>query len=126
MPPANSSALGARRAAPVRPASSRRPAPRRRSGARQVRWDRLARAAMLCVLAALLYLYLSAGVQMLSTWRQARRDASTVRSLALEHQRLAHERSILVKPETVELEARRLGMVKPGEQSYVISALPRG
>ncbi len=32
----------------------------------RVRWDRLGRMAMLCVLGALLYLYLSAGISLLS------------------------------------------------------------
>ena len=91
-----------------------------------MRWDRLARAAMLCVLVALLYLYLSAGLQMLSTWRQARRDDAVVHTLAREHDALASQRATLEKPETVELEARRLGMIKPGEQPYVVSGLPGG
>ena len=55
-------------AAPPR-ARGRRALPRRH-GAR-VRWDRLGRIAMLCVLGALLYLYLSAGISLLSTWKEA-------------------------------------------------------
>lgn len=80
----------------------------------------------MCVLAALLYLYLSAGVHLFSSWRQERRDESAVRALQGEHARLAHRRAILSKSETVELQARRLGMARPGEQSYVISGLPGG
>ena len=38
----------------------------------QVRWDRLGRFALLFVLVALLYLYLSAGLHMYSTWSEAR------------------------------------------------------
>ena len=91
-----------------------------------MRWDRLARVAMLGVLVALLYLYLSAGVHLLSTWRQAGRDDASVQALAREHELLAHQRAVLVKPETVELEARRLGMVKAGEQGYIVSGLPGG
>ena len=81
---------------------------------------------MLCVLLALVYLYLSAGLQMFSTWRQARRDAGVVHGLQREHEALASQRYTLEKPETVEIEARRLGMIKPGEQSYVVSGLPGG
>jgi len=89
-----------------------------------MRWDRLARAAMLCVLAALLYLYLGAGLQIFSSWHQARRDGSAVASLEAEHRALVRQHATLMKPETVELEARRLGMIKKGEQSYVITGLP--
>ena len=108
------------------PTTSRSRARGRRAGAPQVRWDRLARAALLCVAVALLYLYLSAGVQMFSSWRQSRRDSATVRTLEHEHARLRHQRAALMNPETVELEARRLGMIKTGEQPYLVSGLPGG
>ena len=91
---------------------------------RQLRWDRLARAALLCVLAVLAYLYLSAGLHIVSSWRQARRDGAAVAALEHEHSALARRHAILVKPETVEVEARRLGMIKRGEQSYVVGGLP--
>ncbi len=51
----------------------------------RVRWDRVGRLAMLCVLGALLYLYLSAGVHMFSTWRQSRHDHAAVAALQREH-----------------------------------------
>jgi hypothetical protein len=89
-----------------------------------MRWDRLARGAMLCVLVALVYLYVSAGLQIVSTWHQARRDGAAVAALQREHRLLASQRAILVKPETVELEARRLGMIKQGELPYVVNGLP--
>ncbi len=136
MPPSSSAAVGARRAArsgtgarPRKGADARALGPRASARARplaRVRWERLARVAMLCVLAALLYLYLSAGVQMFSTWRQERRDEAAVRTLSLEHGSLARQRARLESPETIELEARRLGMIRPGEQSYVVSGLPGG
>ncbi len=92
-------------------------------GAR-VRWDRLGRVAMLCVLAALVYLYASAGVHMLSTWRQSRRAGATVASMEREHTLLVHQREALTAAGTLETEARQLGMMKSGEQPYVISGLP--
>jgi hypothetical protein len=89
-----------------------------------VRWDRLGRVAMLCVLVALVYLYASAGVHMLSTWRQSRRDSATVASMEREHALLVHQREALTAAGTLETEARQLGMMKSGEQPYVISGLP--
>jgi len=90
----------------------------------RVRWDRLGRMAMLCVLAALVYLYASAGVHMLSTWRQSRSDAAAVSALEREHKALAHQRETLTAAGTLETEARQLGMMKSDEQPYVVSGLP--
>lgn len=92
-------------------------------GAR-VRWDRLGRVAMLGVLVALLYLYASAGVHVLSTWRQSRHDDATVATMEHEHTGLVAQRETLTRAGTLETEARQLGMIKSGEQPYVISGLP--
>jgi hypothetical protein len=90
----------------------------------RVRWDRLGRLAMLCVLVALVYLYASAGVHMLSTWRESRSDRSTVAALEVEHRRLMHQRETLTAAGTLETEARQLGMMRSGEQPYVVGGLP--
>jgi hypothetical protein len=90
-----------------------------------VRWDRLGRVAMLCVLVALVYLYASAGVHMLSTWHQSQRDGAAVASMEHEHTALERQRELLTGAGTLETEARQLGMMKSGEQPYVISGLPR-
>jgi hypothetical protein len=82
------------------------------------------RIAMLCVGVALLYLYLSAGIHMLSTWRQARSDSSTVAAMEHEHVLLKRQHEVLGRRGTMEEEARRLGMMKRGEQSYVVTGLP--
>ncbi len=90
----------------------------------RVRWDRLGRVAMLCVLVALLYLYASAGVHMLSTWRQSRQDSAAVAAMERERTLLVRQREALTGAGTLETEARQLGMMKSGEQPYVISGLP--
>jgi cell division protein FtsB len=79
---------------------------------------------MLCVLAVLVYLYVSAGVRMFSTWRQSGRDSATVASLEAEHRALLHEHNELSSTSTLEAEARRLGMMKRGEQPYLVTGLP--
>jgi cell division protein FtsB len=89
-----------------------------------VRWDRLGRIALLCVLAALLYLYLSAGVTLFSTWREARGDSAQLAALEHQHSVLETQQAALRNPGTLVQEARRLGMVRPGEQTYVITGLP--
>jgi hypothetical protein len=89
-----------------------------------VRWDRVGRAAMLCVMCALVYLYLSAGIHMLSTWRQSQRDSAAVASMEHEHRLLVREHATLSRVESLEAEARQLGMMRRGEQPYVVGGLP--
>ena len=120
----------------ARGAPSRGPAPAR-AGARTgpppagaavaltgVRWDRLGRLALLCVLVALLYLYLSAGIHMLSKWSQDRRIRAAVVALAQEHTSLLRQHDVLAREATLEAEARQLGMIKPGEQPFIATGLP--
>jgi hypothetical protein len=79
---------------------------------------------MLCVLGALLYLYISAGARYLSTWREARHRSAAVSSLEKANARLRAQRIALGKPATVQAEARRLGMVRAGERAYIVTGLP--
>ncbi|HEY3829100.1 MAG TPA: septum formation initiator family protein [Solirubrobacteraceae bacterium] len=90
----------------------------------RVQWERLGRLAMLCVLGALLYLYASAGTSLLSTWKEARQDSAQVATLERQHLSLESQHAALTSPGTLVEEARRLGMVRPGEQTYVLSGLP--
>jgi len=89
-----------------------------------VRWDRLGRLALLFVLVSLLYLYLSAGLRLLSSWSQHRRASAAVAALRHEHASLARQHEALARQSTLEAEARQLGMVKPGEQPFVVTGLP--
>lgn len=91
----------------------------------RIRWDRLGRVAMLCLLVALLYLYVSAGIRIYSTWRQARGDSAQLATLEQEHARLSRQHEALGRRGTVEEEARRLDMMHAGEQTYVVTGLPR-
>ena len=75
--------------AAARPRARSRPAPAR------LRWDRLGRIAMLCVLGALLYLYASAGISLLSTWKEAGQDSAQVASLERQHVALEAQHAAL-------------------------------
>lgn len=94
-----------------------------RSGAR-IRWDRVGRVAMLGVAMALLYLYLSAGITLFSTWREAKRNSAQVTELERQNVRLLAQHAALGRPSTLVGEARQLGMDLPREQPYVIQGLP--
>jgi hypothetical protein len=105
------------------PRARPRQRPARREPAR-VRWDQLGRMAMLCVLVALVYLYLSAGIHMFSTWRQSNRDSAAVVAMESEQRLLRRQHERLSQPGMLEAEARQLGMMKKNEQPYVITGLP--
>ncbi len=100
----------------------------KRSSARgtlpRVRWDRVGRLAMLVVLAALLYLYLSAGIRMFSAWHQSRHDSATVVTMEREHKALVRQRESLGRQGTIEAQARDLGMKKSNERQYIAPGLP--
>ena len=102
MPSASASA--GRSCGPPLPAGrTARPAPAR------VRWDRLGRVAMLGVLVVLAYLYLSAGVHLLSTWREARGASAKVAAMEREHKMLQRQHEALGSRGTIEAQARQAG-----------------
>jgi hypothetical protein len=114
--------------APRKPAagarSSRPRATKPKGTPARVRWDRLARVAMLCVVGALLYLYVSAGVSFFSTWREAKHDSRQVTALELQNRQLKAQHETLGSRTTLWREARTLGMAKPGEVTYIVQGLP--
>jgi hypothetical protein len=89
-----------------------------------VRWDRVGHIAMLFVLVALFYLYLSAGIRILSTWQQERRDNAAVMKLEREHRVLVRQHEALSGQGTLEVEARGLNMMGKGEQPFIVTGLP--
>jgi hypothetical protein len=89
-----------------------------------VRWDRLGRVAMLCVLVVLAYLYLSAGFHLFHTWREAHGESSKVAAMQREHKMLQRQHEALGSPGAVEAQARKLGLMRHDERPYIISALP--
>jgi len=94
------------------------------AAAGRVRWDRLGRIAMLLVLMALVYLYLSAGAHMLSSWKQSSRDNANVAKLEREHRALLRQHNTLSSQSNLEIQAHQLDMLRPGERPYVVPNLP--
>ncbi|MGA7704911.1 MAG: hypothetical protein WB998_08455 [Solirubrobacteraceae bacterium] len=90
----------------------------------QVRWDRVGRIAMLGVMVAIAYLYMSAGLRLFSAWGESKRDIAQTRVLEGQNRVLRHQHAALASPATVQAEARRLGMIHAGEQAYIVSGLP--
>jgi cell division protein FtsB len=97
---------------------------RRRPGGARVRWDKVGRIGMLIVLCVLVYLYVSPGLRLLSTEHEAGSERSQAATLERQNAQLRARRNALERSGTIEQEARQLGMVRPGEQGYVIQGLP--
>jgi cell division protein FtsB len=102
---------------------TRRPAAARAAG---IRWDRIGRVALLCVLALVVYLYVGPTSNWISTWRESKQRHEALAQLKAENARLKARRDELRKAGTLEAEARRLGMVRAGEKAFVIQGLPGG
>jgi cell division protein FtsB len=97
-------------------ARTRRPAPRRTA----IRWDRVGRIGLLAVLGVILLLYVSPAKHWIEQSATAGHQTAELDRLNREKQRLQRRVRTLRDPAALEREARRLGMVKRGERSYVI------
>jgi hypothetical protein len=90
----------------------------------QIRWDRLGRVAMLCVLVAIAYLYLNGALSLLSAWQESKRDSAQVVMLERQGRVLMRQHAALVAAGAVQTQARKLGMIRSGELPFVVSGLP--
>jgi cell division protein FtsB len=91
-----------------------------------IRWDRIGRIALLFVLAFVLYLYIGPTRSWISTYQEAGERREEVAQLKEENRALRARRDELRKPDTLEREARRLGMVRAGEKAFVVEGIPGG
>lgn len=111
-------------------ARTARPAPAARrpqviaGGARGIRWDRLGRGLLLFMLLGILALYVGPAMSFVETYGESRARKAEVRELRSERAKLLERRARLRDPVLLEREARRLGMVRPGERVYVVKGLP--
>jgi cell division protein FtsB len=94
------------------------------AAAMRVRWDRVGRVALLLLLLVVALLYVGPARTLLSTWQDSSAKHAQVEQLEREHEALLRRAKALRDPRTIEQEARRLGMVRPGERSYVVRGLP--
>lgn len=89
-----------------------------------IRWDRVARIALLVVLGVIVLLYLAPLSHWITQSGTAAEQRAEVRGLERENHRLRSRVARLSRPADVEREARRLGMVRRGERPYVIQGAP--
>jgi cell division protein FtsB len=86
----------------------------------RIRWDRVGRWALICVFVFVLYLYIGPARTWVSTYAEAKRKRDDVAELRAQNERLRERKAQLSRKDAVELEARKLGMVKAGEKLYVV------
>ena len=95
----------------------------RRAGG--VRWDRLGRIGLLVTLGVILLLYVSPTRHWLEQSGTRSAEKQELRHLEGENAQLRRRVRALRDPGALEQAARRLGMVRKGERSYVIENPPR-
>jgi len=89
-------------------------------GRTRIRWDRLGRWALIGVFALVLYLYIGPAISWVNTYREAGRQRAAVAELRAENAKLRERKRALTERGALEREARKLGMVKAGEKSYIV------
>ena len=92
---------------------------------RGIRWDRVARLSLLVALGLVLLLFISPATKYFEAWRLSGDTRTELKDLRTDNARLRARARELRSPSRVELEARRLGMARPGERVYVVRGLPR-
>jgi cell division protein FtsB len=96
-----------------------------RKTAARIRWDRVGRVALLLVLVGVLGLYINPLRSYVTTWNESKSRGAEVAKLERENAKLKRRQADLRNPRALEREARRLGMVRPGERAYVVENLGR-
>ncbi len=79
--------------------------------------------ALVLVLFGVMVSYLNPVVNLVDAWRDSKVGEETLVELQRENASLQSQVDRAEDPLTMEREARKLGMVKPGEQAYVIDGL---
>jgi cell division protein FtsB len=93
---------------------------RKKAGPSRIRWDRLGRIALVLVLFLVLVSYLNPLVNLMQAWQGSKSSESQLAQLKQERVDLTRQLHEVSSPAALEREARRLGMVKPGEHAYIV------
>ena len=89
-----------------------------------IRWDRVGRVALLVTLGVIMLLYVSPARHWIEQSRTAGEQKAELQELSAKNRELKQRVRELRDPGALEREARRLGMVRQDERSYVIENLP--
>ena len=80
---------------------------------------------LVLVLFVILFSYVNPVVNFVDAWRDSHAQRSDLQQLQRQRSRLVAKAAALDDSGAAALAARKLGMVAPGERSYVIRALPK-
>jgi cell division protein FtsB len=80
---------------------------------------------LVLVIFAVLAWYVQPAINFFDAWRGANAERSQLHQLSEEHTQLVQKAASLNNPATAAEQARRLGMIVPGERSYVVKNLGR-
>ncbi len=83
----------------------------------------MGRVALVLVLFGVMISYLNPAVSLVDAWRDSKASEQRLEELKGEHAQLKQQVERAASPLAMEREARKLGMVKPGERAYVIEGL---
>jgi len=102
-----------------------RVAPRGNSSgaASRMRWDRFGRVVLVLVLFVVLVSYIGPTLDVFDSWRESKAAESRLAELKAENEKLSRQARLLEEPAATIAEARKLGLVGPGEQAYVVGGL---
>jgi cell division protein FtsB len=103
-----------------------RPAPRSRTRGRpasRIHWDKFGRVILVLAIFGVLISYIHPLLGFVGAWQDRRTAATELTSLRAEHAQLERRAGTLDSRNAAELAARRLGMVRQGEQAYAIKGL---
>ena len=90
----------------------------------RIRWDRVGRLALLGMLGMIVLLYISPAKHWVEQSNTRAAQQEELSRLNAENTNLERKVRAFSNPASLEQEARRLGMVKVGERSYVIENPP--
>ncbi len=96
----------------------------RPAGSIPIRWDRIGGFLIGAVCALVLMLYIRPLIAIWSARGEAAERSAQVAKLQNEYDEVSRRVTALGNPAALEREARRLGMVKPGERAYVVKGIP--
>jgi len=89
----------------------------------RIQWDRLGRIVLVLVLLAVVASYISPTLHVFQSWRESKSAAARLTELRQENAELTRKAKSLESDAAVMAEARKLGLVAPGEQPYVVDGV---
>ncbi len=104
----------------------RRPAARRdpdRPSSGRIQWDRLGRVVLVLLVFGLLVSYVGPLVNLAKTYRSAGATKAELHRVQAENAQLERRVKHVKGDNVLRREARRQGMIEPGEQAYVVNGI---